>query len=253
MHDPLDRLDLTPDVVAWGAGLHATYRALGRSPYVKQNPWRRWKHFHHAARRFERLRFGERSRPGSNVAWPLTDPHWAYSVEFDESGRCVSVTVSAAPERDGEPVTAEAFRVPLGKIIAVAAARYGGEDVEARRRTRTEQIRAQDERLKARGLPVVKTAEARVGWQEISGSGRGGRRRGAGRPPLSDEFLEEVGEVYRQALAAGENGYRAVQAHVAAQQGTVPKPATVEGWISKARKRNVLDLPRLRSGLKRRV
>jgi hypothetical protein len=73
-------------------------------------------------------------------------------------------------------------------------------------------------------------------WDERSEDVATATRTGRGRPPLTDKFLREVADAYREAVFAHEN-----VVHAILTQWPDKAPSTARNWIREARKRGILE------------
>jgi hypothetical protein len=121
---------------------------------------------------------------------------------------------------DAEPITADAIRLPLGRLLD----EWVGPKLGLARATLG---------LAARGQ-WGDDPDAQTERVERFETGLSGRR--TGRPPLSDEFLQRVATVYREAKEAG-NRAPALAVADALDANT---PETARSWIKRARRRGIL-------------
>lgn len=149
------------------------------------------------------------------------DPGVSVKLEFevDEAGRPRCIGVEARAYDGGDPITAQALRIPIGRLGS--------------RAMRAPMIVTRlGEILEGGGLKLV--APTRAEREDIYAQYREGARRPRRGSPITDENLRAVAELYRRALSEGDPPTKTVCEEFHVQR------ATASRWIAKARERGLL-------------
>jgi hypothetical protein len=122
------------------------------------------------------------------------------------------------------PVTAEAVRLPLGRLLRQHVAEGQARGEVARKG------------LARLGIPKAKRRDVAAYLKQFGPLK-------PGRPPLPEEFFRMVAEIWREAAAAGGHPTKAVQYRLSQVLGRDVPPSTARRWVMEARNRDRKFLP----------